>query len=136
MNLTIVYGLITAIVCLTVAGIVLALLKHDKLFESFEELIAKEAANNIGQQKRSDNIVAIHNATVSHYDKEIADIIGKLEAITAEISRLGTELKYQQTRMNVVYPWFERSEYNPKRTGGVEWADQYPDREEEHGDDA
>lgn len=131
MNLTIVYGLITAIVCLTVAGIIMTLLKHDKLFENIEELIAKEAANNIGQQKRADNIVAIHNATVNHYDKEIADIIEKMEHITEEISRLDTELKYQQTRMNVVYPWFENSEYNPKRTGGVEWADQYPDQEEE-----
>lgn len=131
MNLTIVYGLITAIVCLTVAGIIMTLLKYSKLFESFEELIAKEAANNIGQQKRSDNIVAIHNATVSHYDKEIADIIEKMEHITEEISRLDTELKYQQTRMNVVYPWFERSEYNPKN-GGVPWAKDHPDQEDKH----
>lgn len=53
---------------------------------------------------------------------EIDGIINRLNEITADIGRMDAEVKYQQTRMNVVYPWFENSEYNTKKNGGVPWA--------------
>lgn len=45
--------------------------------------ITKEALT-----KRIDNYVSTHNAAIEHYDKEIDDIIKKMEHITEEIARI------------------------------------------------
>ena len=131
--MNIVYICITIIVCVSVLAQALILNRHGRGFETVEELIAREAANTLGLKKQTDSIIGVHNSTVEHYDKEIADIISKLENITADIKRLDAEVKYQQTRMNVVYPWYENSVYRIQN-GGVDWAAQYPDQdqEEEH----
>lgn len=50
--------------------------------------ITKEALTT-----RIDNYISTHNATVEHYDKEIDDIIKKMEHITEEIARIDHDEK-------------------------------------------
>lgn len=58
----------------------------------------------------------------SNADDQIEQILIQLSEISESIGKLDVQMDYQQNRMNVMYPWFENSEYNPKRTGGVPWA--------------
>ena len=109
-----------------------------KAFDKITDFEARmvDSLTNIkkGLENRIDRYIETHNATVDHYDQQIDEIIQKMEKITEDIKRLDTELKYQQTKMNVVYPWFENSEYNSK-SAGVPWAKDYPDQEVDHVDD-
>jgi signal transduction histidine kinase len=93
---------------------------------SIEQTQLKQISAGTTERKltdqRIDNIITIHNATVEHYDDEIDQIVKRLNEITADIQRLDAEMKYQQTRMNTVYPWFENSEYGAKANAGVKWA--------------
>ena len=112
-----------------------AVLDQRKAFAKLEEIEMRSISSlttiKKDMDKRMDGFVSIHNASVDHYDKEIEEIVQKMEKITEDIKRLDTELKYQQTKMNVVYPWFENSEYNTNRNTGVPWAKDYPDQEEQ-----
>lgn len=80
--------------------------------------ITKEAMNT-----RIDNYISTHNATVEHYDKEIDDIIKKMEHITEEIARIDHDEK-DLRRYYINYK-------EPVDTGaGVPWAPSCPDQEE------
>ena len=110
-----------------------AVIDQRKAFAKLEEIEMRSISSlttiKKDMDKRMDGFVDIHNASVDHYDKEIEEIVQKMEKITEDIKRLDTELKYQQVKMNVVYPWFENSEYNSK-SAGVPWAKDYPDQED------
>lgn len=128
-----------ALFAVSIALIAWTVARHNKSLDRLEELdmkmVASLTTSNTDLNKRIDNVTTIHNATVEHYDEEFDGIIDRLNLIVEDIKRLDTELKYQQTRMNVVYPWFENSEYNIKPNTGVEWAQEYPTQEEEHVED-
>ena len=88
----------------------------------FEARMVDSLANiKKGLENRIDRYIETHNATVDHYDQQID-----------EIQRLDAEMKYQQTRMNTVYPWFENSEYGVKANAGVKWAPEFTTQEDEH----
>lgn len=117
-------------------GIAFGIAENARNIEHLEYVQAKQieslTVTKAALEQRINNTVAGSNFIVDHYDKEFAEITKKLEDIAKDIGRLDAEMKYQQARMNTVYPWFENSEYNTKKNGGVPWAKEYPDQEEEH----
>lgn len=80
--------------------------------------ITKEALTT-----RIDNYISTHNATVEHYDKEIDDIIKKMEHITEEIARIDHDEKDL------------RSYYCNYRQPNPKWFNWAPDFVEEEDED-
>jgi hypothetical protein len=129
-------GIVIALIIVGFASMFAMVHSQSGTVRRIEETQLRQIGADTTAQKmidqRIDNIITIHNATVEHYDSEIDKIIARMNEITADIQRLDTEMKYQQTRMNTVYPWFENSEYGTKANAGVKWAPEFPTQEEEH----
>lgn len=136
--MTLTLALILALIAIAILVLGAVALDHRADLKRIEE-IEMRSINSLTTVKQNieaqiDNVITGHNATVTHYDKEIEETLARLEAIAADIKRLDTEVKYQQTKMNVVYPWFENSEYNINRNAGVTWAKDFPDQEVDHAE--
>lgn len=129
-------GIVIALIIVGFASMFAMVHSQSGTVRRIEETQLRQIGADTTAQKmidqRIDNIITVHNSTVEHYDSEIDKIIARMNEITADIQRLDAEMKYQQTRMNTVYPWFENSEYGTKANAGVKWAPEFPTQEEEH----
>lgn len=129
-------GIAIALIVVGLAAMVAMVYSQSNTVRRIEETQLRQIGADTTAQKmidqRIDNIITVHNSTVEHYDSEIDKIIKQLNEITADIQRLDAEMKYQQTRMNTVYPWFENSEYGVKANAGVKWAPEFTTQEDEH----
>ncbi len=129
-------GIVIALIIVGFASMFAMVHSQSGTVRRIEETQLRQIGADTTAQKmidqRIDNIITIHNATVEHYDNEIDKIVTRMNEITADIQRLDAEMKYQQTRMNTVYPWFENSEYGAKANTGVKWAPEFPTQEDEH----
>lgn len=105
-----------------------AVLDQRKAFTKLEEIEMRSISSltTIKQDmvKRMDGFVDIHNASVDHYDKEIEEIIQKMEKITEDIARIDHDEK-DLRRYYVNYKQPVVSDH------GVEWAKDFPDQEEQ-----
>lgn len=73
--------------------------------------------------KRVDDIINVHNASIDHYDSEIDDIIKRMNQIIADIHRIDhDEKEIRQYYINFRDPAENKS--------GVLWAKEYPTNEE------
>lgn len=109
-----------------------AVIDQRKAFTKLEEIEMRSISSltTIKQDtdKRMDGFVDIHNASVDHYDKEIEEIIERMNQITEEIKRIDRDEK-DLRRYYVNYK-------QPVDTGaGVAWAKDYPDQEEQNNAD-
>ena len=109
-----------------------AIIDQRKAFTKLEEIEMRSISSltTIKQDmdKRMDGFVSIHNASVDHYDKEIEEIVQKMEKITEDIARIDHDEK-DLRRYYVNYT--SRTD-----TGaGVSWAKDFPDQEVDHADD-
>lgn len=129
-------GISIALIVVGLAAMVAMVYNQSNTVRRIEETQLKQISADTTERKltdqRIDNIITIHNASIEHYDSEIDKIIARMNEITTDIQRLDAEMKYQQTQMNTVYPWFENSEYGTKANSGVKWAPEFQTQEEEH----
>ena len=127
-------GIAIALIVVGLSAMVAMVYSQSNTVRRIEETQLRQIGADTTAQKmidqRIDNIITVHNSTVEHYDDEIDKIIARMNEITEGIQRLDAEMKYQQTRMNTVYPWFENSEYGAKANVGVKWAPEFPTQEE------
>lgn len=109
-----------------------AIIDQRKAFTKLEEIEMRSISSltTIKQDmdKRMDGFVSIHNASVDHYDKEIEEIVQKMEKITEDIARIDHDEK-DLRRYYVNYKQPVVSDH------GVEWAKDFPDQEVDHADD-
>lgn len=109
-----------------------AIIDQRKAFTKLEEIEMRSISSltTIKQDmdKRMDGFVSIHNASVDHYDKEIEEIVQKMEKITADIARIDHDEK-DLRKYYVNYKQPVVSDH------GVEWAKDFPDQEVDHADD-
>ena len=128
-------GIAIALIVVGLSAMVAMVYSQGNTVHRIEETQLRQIGADTTAQKlidqRIDNIITVHNSSIEHYDNEIDQIVKRLNEITADIQRLDAEMKYQQTRMNTVYPWFENSEYGTKANAGVKWAPEFPSQEEE-----
>ena len=127
-------GIAIALIVVGLSAMVAMVYSQSNTVRRIEETQLRQIGADTTERKlidqRIDNIITVHNSSIEHYDSEIDQIIKQLNEITADIQRLDAEMKYQQTRMNTVYPWFENSEYGTKANAGVKWAPEFPTQEE------
>lgn len=119
-------GLILVTLAVLVLGA--AIIDQRKAFTKLEEIEMRSISSltTIKQDmdKRMDGFVSIHNASVDHYDKEIEEIVQKMEKITEDIARIDHDEK-DLRRYYVNYKQPVVSDH------GVEWAKDFPDQEEQ-----
>lgn len=110
-------------------GIAFGIAENARNIEHLEYIQAKQieslSLTKAEMNTRLDNYISTHNATVEHYDKEIDDIIKKMEHITEEIRRID----HDERDLRSYYVNYRTPEVP---NGGVPWAKDYPDQEEEH----
>ena len=118
-------GLILVTLAVLVLGA--AVIDQRKAFTKLEEIEMRSISSltTIKQDmdKRMDGFVSIHNASVDHYDKEIEEIVQKMEKITEDIARIDHDEK-DLRRYYVNYKQPVVSDH------GVEWAKDFPDQED------
>lgn len=91
------------------------LIKQDKA-------IAESVSNN---RKQLENLRSGHNTAVDIYDKDISDIVAKLEQITREISKLDameTRIRQADAKASEAEKMMILNGFNAKENGGVPWA--------------
>lgn len=105
-----------------------AVIDQRKAFTKLEEIEMRSISSltTIKQDmdKRMDGFVDIHNASVDHYDKEIEEIVQKMEKITEDIARIDHDEKDLRK-------YYVNYTSRIDTGAGVSWAKDYPDREEE-----
>ena len=104
-----------------------AVIDQRKAFTKLEEIEMRSISSlttiKKDMDKRMDGFVDIHNASVDHYDKEIEEIIERMNQITEEIKRIDRDEK-DLRRYYVNYKQPVVSDH------GVEWAKDFPDQED------
>ena len=104
-----------------------AVIDQRKAFTKLEEIemcsISSLTTIKKDMDKRMDGFVDIHNASVDHYDKEIEEIIERMNQITEEVKRIDHDEK-DLRRYYVNYKQPVVSDH------GVEWAKDFPDQED------
>lgn len=113
-------------------GIAFGIAENARNIEHLEYIQAKQieslSLTKAEMNTRLDNYITTHNATVEHYDKEIDDIIKKMEHITEEIARID----HDERDLRSYYVNYRTPEVP---NGGVPWAKDIKckdDGEEEH----
>ena len=104
-----------------------AVIDQRKAFTKLEEIEMRSISSlttiKKDMDKRMDGFVDIHNASVDHYDKEIEEIIERMNQITEEVKRIDHDEK-DLRRYYVNYKQPVVSDH------GVEWAKDFPDQED------
>ena len=104
-----------------------AVIDQRKAFTKLEEIEMRSISSlttiKKDMDKRMDGFVDIHNASVDHYDKEIEEIIERMNQITEEVKRIDRDEK-DLRRYYVNYKQPVVSDH------GVEWAKDFPDQED------
>lgn len=105
-----------------------AIIDQRKAFTKLEEIEMRSISSltTIKQDmdKRMDGFVSIHNASVDHYDKEIEEIIQRMEKITEDIARIDHDEKDLRK-------YYVNYTSRTDTGAGVSWAKDFPDQEEQ-----
>ena len=104
-----------------------AIIDQRKAFTKLEEIEMRSISSltTIKQDmdKRMDGFVSIHNASVDHYDKEIEEIVKKMEKITEDIARID----HDEKDLRKYYVNYRK----PNDNFGVNWAGNYVEKDDE-----
>ena len=105
-----------------------AIIDQRKAFTKLEEIEMRSISSltTIKQDmdKRMDGFIDIHNASVDHYDKEIEEIVQKMEKIAVDIARIDHDEKDLRK-------YYVNYTSRIDTGAGVTWAKDYPDQEEQ-----
>lgn len=104
-----------------------AIIDQRKAFTKLEEIEMRSISSltTIKQDmdKRMDGFVSIHNASVDHYDKEIEEIIQRMNKITEDIARID----HDEKDLRKYYVNYRK----PNDNFGVNWAGNYVEKDDE-----